>query len=67
MTRGPRTCPECGRTIKESAVTENCGACARTERAITEVLEEAVKRGILEHVGLDEYGQIVYRRARGAW
>jgi hypothetical protein len=61
MTR-PRTCPECGRAIKESAVNKNCDTCVRAERGITEVLEEAVTQGVLEHVGVDEHGQIIYRR-----
>jgi hypothetical protein len=61
MTR-PRTCPECGRTIKDSAVNENCGTCIRVERAYTELLEEAVREGFLEHVGVDANGQIIYRR-----
>ena len=61
MTRA-RTCSECGRTIVESAVNENCDTCVRAERAITEVFEEAVQLGILEHAGVDEHGQIIYRR-----
>jgi hypothetical protein len=56
------TCPECGRTIKNSAVTEDCGTCVRTERQLTELLEEMVAEGLIEHVGMDEYGQVVYRR-----
>jgi bacterioferritin-associated ferredoxin len=57
-----KSCPECGRTLTESGVTEDCGTCVRAEREITELLEEAVAESLIEHVGVNEHGQIVYRR-----
>ena len=57
-----RTCPECGRTIVESPPTEGCGACERALQAITEIFEEMVDAGYLEHAGVDQFGLVVYRR-----
>jgi uncharacterized OB-fold protein len=59
-----KKCPECGRTIKHSPVNKDCDRCVRGEREITKLLEEGVAEGLIEHVGVDEYGQIVYRRTR---
>jgi hypothetical protein len=56
-----KRCPECGRTLTKSPVNQDCDTCIRGERAATEVLEEAVRQGLIEHVGVNVHGQIVYR------